>query len=180
MRPAPRNNTSKRNTPRQPSASGRPSFAFALNHLVETGRFSKTIGPAKSNSATNPKANAPADIDSHRTPTETIKQRNNTIEFGMINHTRRPRRNERTMPKDIATGKLPSSKMPNRDINAPPLPRHSATMTPNTPTSDSATYVQAIASTILTGNGFLTSSIAPDLMCSRAASSCTVLYHKSP
>ena len=63
IRPAPRNNTNKRPTPKQPSESGRPSFAFALNHLVDTGRFSKTMGPAKSNSATSPNTNAPEDTE---------------------------------------------------------------------------------------------------------------------
>ena len=148
MRPAPRNNTSKRPTPKQPSESGRPSFAFALNHLVDTGRFSKTIGPAKSNSATNPKANAPADIDSHRTPTETIKQRNNTIEFGMTNHTRRPRRNERIMPSVSASGK-------NAAINNDGSPDKQIPTTQ--PKTTSATYVHPRASTILTGSGFFIS-----------------------
>ena len=138
----------------QPCGSGPASPLFQLNHLFAAGRKSRTHGATRRNSATAPTAAAEGDADTIA-PNRQIDKRS---ECGAKNQTRRPRRSERTMPKDSASGnneESASGKSRERDVcrQSPPR-RHASTKAGMIRETASATYVQPSTSTVLTDNGF--------------------------
>ena len=162
----------------QPQRSGASSPDSSLNHRLDDGKWRRTIGPITKSNATNPNGNAA--MESPNGVIAPRKQRTMTIVFGTRNHKRRPRRSEKAMPTGNDSRQSPNRTVKRTLDNDSPPSRHAFTIAHINNRAESMTYIQAIASTITTGNGFFKSSMLPDLMRSRAVSSCTVLYHKSP
>ena len=141
----------------QPYPSGPSSPDSSLNHWFDNGKWRRTIGPTKKSITTPTNGNMAGVAVSRRAIMKPIRQYSITSVFGKRNHTRRPRRNESNMPKDSASEKTPTSTTPRRpDARSPPS-RHTPTSVHRVTRTDNATYIQAIASTILTGNGFFIS-----------------------
>ena len=164
--------------PAHPKGLGESSPDISLNHQLDDGKKRRTIGPIPKSNAKSTNGNAVAELQS--ASIAPIRQRLMTIVFGTRNHVRLPSRSAKTMPTGSDSRQSPNSKtkrMPDKDS---PLPLHALTIASINNRTDNMTYIQPKVSTITTGNGFFKSFIAPDLMCSRAASSCTTLYHKSP
>ena len=164
--------------PAHPKGLGESSPDISLNHRLDDGKKRRTIGPIPKSNAKSTNGNAAA--ESQSASIAQIKQRLMTIVFGARNHVRLPSRSAKNIPTGNASRQSPNStakRMPDKDSS---LPRHAFTIASINNRTDSMTYIQPRVSTITTGNGFFKSFIAPDLMCSRAVSSCTVLYHKSP
>ncbi len=162
----------------QPRRSEASSPDSSLNHRLDDGKWRRTIGPI--NRSPDISTNGNADSESQSEIIAPRKQRIMTIAFGARNHKRRPRRNERAMPIGNDSRQRPIRPAKRMLDNDSPPSRHAFTIAQINNRTDSTTYVQAIASTITTGNGFFKSSMLPDLMGSRAVSPCTVLYHNSP
>ena len=133
-----------------------------MNHRLDDGKWRRTIGTITKSNATSP--NGTVAMESPHGVITPRKQRVMTIVFGTRNHKRRPRRNKIAMPTGTDIRQRPyrnTKRMPDND--SPPS-RHAFTIAHTNNRADSMTYIQAIASTITTGNGFSKSSIAPDLM----------------